>query len=63
MIDEIDAAAINIDALTDDAIKRKKSVPMIAPRGSCYWCNKPLTDANRRWCDSYCRDTWEEENL
>lgn len=63
MTDEIDAAALQVDAFTDNAKKRRKAVPMIPPRGTCYWCNRKLNDPNRRWCNAECRDTWEEENL
>lgn len=30
--------------------------------GQCHYCNAPITERGRRWCDAECRDAWELEN-
>lgn len=63
MTREIDRAIDNQEHITDLSIKhiRKQSSKPEAPTtGRCLYCDKPQED-NRRWCDKYCRDDWEQE--
>ena len=28
--------------------------------GYCLWCEEPIKEKGRRWCDLHCRDAWEK---
>lgn len=59
-MDEIDAAQVNVEALTKH--------PKLRPTGPAYagWCLNCGPDVTlptpMRWCDEECREDWEYRN-
>ena len=60
MIDEAEDAANTTEKFTISAIRQRKPVPQIRPRGRCFNCNAKVSK-HRRWCDAICRNEWASE--
>lgn len=57
-MDDPDRATIREENARDDALRERKPEGPVAT-GQCLNCEKPLADG-ARWCDSECRDEWQE---
>lgn len=58
MSDDIDRAQNEVERSLDEALRtRKVSGP--AATGRCLYCDEILDDVHR-WCDSSCRDAWQD---
>lgn len=63
MADEIDLADEVTETMLKAQIARaRKQQQHIPATGHCLYCDAPLDDSKRRWCDADCRDDWEQEN-
>jgi hypothetical protein len=61
MSDDADRAGDMMEK--EDELRRKhyRQPPMEAnPTGYCLNCEEPLHKVGQRWCNSECRDDWEE---
>lgn len=60
-MDEIDRAQSETEVLNEVTINQYRTLanqPEVEGTGFCLYCEEPLSDG-KRWCDSYCRDEWE----
>ena len=62
MSDPTDVASDNEEVARNDAQRARKPAGPL-PMGHCYYCDEPLHDNYRRWCDAECRDAWEKESM
>jgi hypothetical protein len=64
-MDEADNAQLQIDANENRSIKyaQEQSKKLeVQPVGHCLYCHeKFLTDSSMRWCDEFCRDSWQRQ--
>lgn len=61
-MDDIDHLTIRDEALMDALMKVRKPVGPL-PKGCCLWCEEPLHEEGRRWCDADCRTDYERAAL
>lgn len=60
MADILDDAEKATEMFHKEAMtKRREEGP--SATGSCLYCEEPFTDDTQRFCDAYCRDSWESE--
>ena len=58
MSDDVDRAQNEVDRATAEAMKMRKVAGPVAT-GRCLYCDEILDDV-QRWCDSVCRDEWQD---
>ena len=58
MSDDIDRAQREVDRLHAEALRVRKASGPVAT-GRCLYCDEILDD-EQRWCDSGCRDAWQD---
>lgn len=64
-MDEADLGNMQVELNEQRSIKyaqeRAKELE-VQPVGHCLYCGeKFLTDSRMRWCDEFCRDSWQKE--
>jgi len=63
MADDADQAqALDEMRLKTSLYRSRKDEPQAEAIGVCLYCEEPITEAGRRWCNAECRDGWESEN-
>lgn len=63
-MDEIEITNKNLTELLErkiESIRTIANIPETMPTGFCLWCESPIRDKSRRWCDAECRDIWEKQ--
>jgi hypothetical protein len=62
MADELDRAEQAIETMLAIQINnaRQPSESVVAT-GFCLFCESPISELGRRWCNADCRDDWERE--
>lgn len=58
-MDDIDRT--NQDLEMYEKSRRSQYKKEAEPTGYCLYCEEPLNDPNKRWCNAECRDAWEKE--
>lgn len=58
MSDDIDRAQNEVERSLGEALRARKVVGPVAT-GRCLYCDE-IVDDEQRWCDSQCRDEWQE---
>ena len=57
-MDVVDSGNEVSEILLAEALSARKKEPSKQGTGKCWFCEEELAD-DRRWCDAYCRDSWE----
>lgn len=61
MADEVDRSQQDIEFLAQ--IVKPNLQKEAEPTGYCLFCGEEITEPNRRWCDAYCRDNWQRQQI
>lgn len=59
-MDVVDSGNEVSEILLAEALSVRKKEPSKQGTGKCWFCEAELENG-RRWCDAYCRDSWEAE--
>lgn len=61
MVDEIDRQIVRDEQFLE-AVRSFRYPEGPKPIGECLFCEEPIEETNRRWCDALCRDEWEKRH-
>lgn len=63
MADELDLAEETAATILQAQIEyARRQQETTNATGFCLFCDAPITEPGRRWCDAECRNDWELEN-
>jgi len=63
-MDDADRADRSMAVIMQDNLEHAHKDEVLAEfTGFCLYCEEPMSDPGRRWCDAQCRDDWQLENM